>query len=419
MKLRILALTAPLLLGPALLSLPSAELDAQERVLFREAQAPRGWIGISFDVISDNRGRVREIIISEVSEGSPAEEAGVRAGDQLLAINELRRAEELATLNDRLHLESGDEVVMEIQRDGDRRRVRLKAERRPDAFAVGRTVELSLEAESMVETWVRAMDSLRLELVAKGGPNVRVRQTSQGGARIRVVTSDGSEPETVVAPNASPVRVPFEFFVFRGEAHDSLRKEMVEVNRVASELGERLALRQRELRREFGDQNEMGFGQDYEFRQLRTALEQVSTRSLELETAMAEAARHTAGFKYAVPTPDVSPTVVGARAPEAPEFRPLTPYLVGRNRVAGAEVVDLQPELAQYFEVAGGVLVVDVAAGTPAAMAGIIPGDVITRIDQVGVRSVEDLRFGVSVAGDSLPVAIIRQGNSMQVLLRR
>jgi S1-C subfamily serine protease len=69
--------------------------------------------------------------------------------------------------------------------------------------------------------------------------------------------------------------------------------------------------------------------------------------------------------------------------------------------------------------VSGGVLVLDVSAGTPAALAGIVPGDVITRLDQVGVRSVEDLRFSVSMAGESLPLSLVRQGASIQVLLRR
>lgn len=52
-------------------------------------------------------------------------------------------------------------------------------------------------------------------------------------------------------------------------------------------------------------------------------------------------------------------------------------------------------------------------------MAGIVPGDVITRVDQVGVLSVEDLRFGVSMAGDSLPISLVRQGTSVQLLLPR
>jgi S1-C subfamily serine protease len=48
-----------------------------------------------------------------------------------------------------------------------------------------------------------------------------------------------------------------------------------------------------------------------------------------------------------------------------------------------------------------------------------VPGDVVTRIDQVGVRTVEDFRFGVAQADDTLPVTLIRRGSTLQVLLRR
>ena len=216
------------------------------------------------------------------------------------------------------------------------------------------------------------------------------------------------------------VRAPFEFFVFRGESHDSLRQEMAEVNRVAGELEEMLTQRERQLRRRAGLSTTLDFDQDYEFRQLSEAIRQVEDRSSELEKAMAEAARRTAGLQYlheTRPTTDAPTPQQGVQEPS--EFRPLTPYLLGRNRVAGAEVIDLKPELAQYFGVGQGVLVMDVAAGTPASLAGIVPGDVITRIDQVVVRSVEDLRFGVSMAGETVPISLIRQGTSVQVLLRR
>jgi S1-C subfamily serine protease len=86
---------------------------------------------------------------------------------------------------------------------------------------------------------------------------------------------------------------------------------------------------------------------------------------------------------------------------------------------AGAKVIDLRPGLAEYFEVEGGVLVVEVPERTPAAIADIRAGDVITRIDQVVIRSVQDLRLGLSRAGETIPVTLIRQGASIQVLLRR
>jgi membrane-associated protease RseP (regulator of RpoE activity) len=128
-----------------------------------------------------------------------------------------------------------------------------------------------------------------------------------------------------------------------------------------------------------------------------------------------------AGWPVGAPLPpDWSPVTGASPDPAEPTtFRPLTPYLLGSNRVAGAQVIDLRAELAQYFAVEGGVLVVDVAPGTPAAIAGLTPGDVIVRLDQVAVQSVEDLRLGVSRAGETLPMSLVRRGSTVEVLLRR
>lgn len=118
-----------------------------------------------------------------------------------------------------------------------------------------------------------------------------------------------------------------------------------------------------------------------------------------------------------------------SRAPEAPapelwmnasgDFSPLTPYVLGRNRVAGAEVIDVRPELARYFEVDGGVLVVDVPAGTPAAAADMRPGDVIVALGGSVVRSIRDLRLGVARAGNAVPVQVIRHGEHIRLFLPR
>lgn len=376
----------------------------------RDRGSERGWIGISIEISSDRRGRPEAALITDISVGSPAEAAGLRPGDRVVAINDLRRPDQLASLSDLLRLKAGDRVVIEIDRNGDRQRLRLRAAPRPDDFIPSRRIEVSLKADSLVETWVRSMDSLRGELATdEAMEGVRLRRV--GGA------TDAPRAAAVTAEPQRGVRAPFEFFVFRGEAHDSLRHEMVEVNRLVAELQARIEARETELRERFDARDRRGIVDDPEVRRLRAELDRISSRSTELETAMAEAARATAGFAYELPEPRAS--LPEGRVTVSGEFRPLTPYLLGRNRVAGAEVMDLRPELAEYFDVSSGVLVVDVVPGTPAAIAGIVPGDVITRIDQVGIRSVEDLRFGVSVAGDSLPVTLIRQGTSRQVLLRK
>jgi hypothetical protein len=266
------------------------------------------------------------------------------------------------------------------------------------------------------------MDSLRVELIADHDREVRLRAMSNDG-RLRLrEPSDGSEHRITVVADGSgrTVRVPFEFFVFQGEQHDSLREAMVELDRIVSQLERRIDEREDELRAALGPQRIDRVHEDAEFRRLTAELSAAEARSAGLETAMAEAGRTTVGLSdsYATWTGRRGGTERSWVSSEE-EFSPLTPYVLGRNRVAGAEVVDLRPELAEYFEVAQGVLVVDVAPGTPAAMAGIVPGDVITRLGRVGVRSVEDLRLGVLRADDALAISLVRQGSSVQVLLRR
>jgi membrane-associated protease RseP (regulator of RpoE activity) len=129
-----------------------------------------------------------------------------------------------------------------------------------------------------------------------------------------------------------------------------------------------------------------------------------------------------------VPKPLPAPPPGASPAPEPPEdpgreatvtLRPLAPYALGRNRAAGAEVVELKPELAAYFDVEGGVLVVEVAPGTPAARAGLRPGDVLTRVGGVDVASMGHVRAGLAQPRDSVPVRLVRKGTVMEVVLRR
>ncbi|MDZ7779104.1 MAG: PDZ domain-containing protein [Gemmatimonadota bacterium] len=113
------------------------------------------------------------------------------------------------------------------------------------------------------------------------------------------------------------------------------------------------------------------------------------------------------------------PLDADARLEASDGFSPLAPYLLGRNRVAGAEVIDIQPDLARYFSVDGGVLVVDVPAGTPAAAADLRAGDVIIRVGDNAIGTVDDLRAAVSRAPRPESIALIRHGENLRVTLPR
>lgn len=393
----------------------------------------RGWVGISYELRQSQTGAV-SVIITQVSNGSPAQRAGISVGDVLLSLNGEGVQSNFGNVP--LRIRPGEPVQVVVSRGGDVQRVRVVAMERPTQFRQQAAVTLTLTADSMVESMFRAMDSLRLTLVTPEGEVRVLGLPPELEGRVRVV----QEPETGVllerverGREALPflaqagelqrqftfdeVRAPFGFWVFRTEAHDSLRRAMERLNQEIRDVrlreADRLHLVVDESGRLRMDQT------DDELVQLRSVLKSYVDRSVILREAMDRAAREAAeprtGYAVTWRTPDE----VESREENNTFFGPLTPYALGQNRAAGAEIVELQPELADYFEVDGGVLVVDVLPGTPAAIAGLHPGDVITHLDRVTVRSLQELRTGLSRTGPATPITVVRRGNAIQLLLRR
>lgn len=94
------------------------------------------------------------------------------------------------------------------------------------------------------------------------------------------------------------------------------------------------------------------------------------------------------------------------------------PFDFGRRAVAGAELAELEPAVAAYFQVDDGVLVLRVAPGTPAARAGLEPGDVIVRAAGKPVRSIGELRRRLREdVNEHSELEIVRKGKSRTVRL--
>ncbi len=74
----------------------------------------------------------------------------------------------------------------------------------------------------------------------------------------------------------------------------------------------------------------------------------------------------------------------------------------------GVGVQALGDQLAGYFGVEHGVLVTSVRDGSPASLAGIAAGDVITAVDGGRIDSVSDLRRAVDRAGTAATVDVVR-----------
>jgi C-terminal processing protease CtpA/Prc len=268
-----------------------------------------GWIGVSVNVVTtgDETGSRTFVVVTDVQPGSPADAAGIRPGDALVEVNDMRDPDALRQMAERLRLNVGDAVRLVLRRGDQQREMRIVATARPQILTPPRpTLPQGLDADSVVASIMLAMDAMRANLA---------EQRAAGQLRAEARRVAGGQP----APPAPP----------RPDA-----------------------------------------------------------------------------------TPRVWVDVSGA-------YSPLAPYVLGRNRVAGAEVIDVRPDLARYFGVDGGVLVVDVPAGTPAEQAQLRAGDVIVQLGDMPVRTVEELRLAVARAGSTLPLWLIRHGERVQLVLPR
>lgn len=425
-----------------LLALSSLPGVASASAQVAQAGARPGWIGVSFDVLTtgDERGPRSEATITEVSEGSPAQRAGLHVGDHLISVNGMPARANLARLAQTLR--PGDKVRVVVERDGRRIEMLIRAAPRPsNVNPTQPTVTWAVSTDSVVDALFQAMDSLRARLAASGaagavhvvtlpgqddsivavldGPGARrlLVRTAAGGVGGDSATalpiqgfflSEVSDAGAELFPEIHP---PFDFYVFRAVTPDSIRQAMSDLSR---KMQETRALEEARLSTLADRSDPSRASQDDELLRLRRAMAQYEQRSNDLRSAMRTAAQQA--------RTQVSAARDSANAGYASggtQFRPLEPYRLGQNWVAGAQMVDLKPELGTYFNVHAGVLVVEVPQGTPAAAAGLQPGDVIVRAGNTDVHSIRDLRAGLNEPGDTLALRLIRKGQAVRAVLGR
>ena len=354
-----------ILIATAALSIAGApQAEAQVRVRERAPvvvaqQAGSGWLGFLYEVIS-SRGvgqRPDVIVIQEIVEDSPAERAGLLARDTVVAINDLRVSEELLS-SLRYSLAPGDEVRVRVRRDGRERTVTLQAADRPPQYAVaprGGGFIYEIDPDSIRGRMRVYIDSMRVTLDSLHIPRMRVERTPQGvwmytdTGRVRLLPPDSVWGRGVFAFPRDSLRTLFEYRFPR----DSMRLHFDSA--FARVLPDMRALR-------------------------------LHTDSLRV---------HLDSLRWAAPVREG--VWVGSGEGIA---------VIGSRAIAGAELTELNPELGEYFGAEDGVLVVRVPAGTPAARAGLLAGDVIVEVNGRTVDDVSSLRRQISRTGSGEPIRL-------------
>jgi membrane-associated protease RseP (regulator of RpoE activity) len=335
------------------------------------SRAGEGWIGLQVHLESEDRGAGRaatSLVVKNVLAESPAEAAGLRSGDRVLRINGREvGSSTLARLGSRLR--PGDAVALTVERDGWQRVVRLRAGHRPDRAGAP---PVPTELAHRLDSAVLRLDSVRVVLSGTGADAV-----STVLARIEGMPSGVSVRRLAFTPDG-----------------DSLTAAgpVLRVDSILRIVGTA------------GDLDGTGWTGDdrtsfqvFVKQRADSAARQLQEMAPRTPQPPGSRSRVAVGFGTVPDPPEVRVppgAVEPARAPSPPddEGRPLSVYVAGANRVAGAEVTPLNPGLAAYFGANRGLLVTEVIPGTPAEEGGLRPGDVVVSVDGRPVDDLTDLR---------------------------
>ncbi|HJR62423.1 MAG TPA: PDZ domain-containing protein [Gemmatimonadaceae bacterium] len=142
------------------------------------------------------------------------------------------------------------------------------------------------------------------------------------------------------------------------------------------------------------------------------------------ELTLLVAPRPQSAIALRVPVPPEPPEPARAPAPRQPRAAPRVvpvpaPYgMRDALAMAGAAVMRIDDDLGQYFGVDQGVLLLQVARGSPVANSGLAAGDVIVSVNGRAIRTPLGLRSAIDGAdGRELKLLIVRKGERKEMVL--
>lgn len=365
-------------------TMPSEAVAQEPQVV--TIRSGSGWIGVNVRVVTSLDPDEDEITLTDVLAGSPAAEAGLEPGDRVIGVNGVPvTADRFRSITSRL--EAGDPIAITVLRDGEEIDLSVIAGQRPEPAQIV-AVRLQEELDSVHSRFVRILQSPEPPEVravrAEGGrfveaPTIRVEQIGADSIATRILIRSEGGPvlSFIETPEGiSPAQWVELSAVAAAPAPPSEEMERMvrEVEAQAQAQAAAVATTWTPLRREA-----LAAAERAE-REARLQAGQWPARSIE-------------------------------------EVRPLSPYLAGLTRVAGAELRTLNPGLAQYFGVAQGLLVTEVSEGTPAAEAGLRGGDVIVTAGGREVTTLGELRESLATR-DGRRLEVIRAGERIPITLR-
>jgi len=424
-------------------------------------QTNRGWIGVEVVYTTALVGGDESTVgvIDVVAEGSPAEAAGIQVGDTLTHLDGQPISQRVLTSLQR-SLEIGDLVRLTILRNGRSREFLVEAAPRKDGGWVfsPNSGEMVIQLDSVKGAILQSLDSLRLSIT-------RLERDSTGEVSIRVLSAPeapekhawldmtyrmwepGSDTIHVERPGVLVFEpdfpVPFEAIVVSSQETQELRDQLKKVRTELTDARRQELARVREIEAGIQGPAEEAIRRDPRIQEIREREAELAEEITQLNQQIEQASEVVRRRQFAEVQARQEEALSAARRAQEEAFsrsraereqsqrarelllqeeyelrRPQNYIIAGQSFVAGAQLQPLNPDLASYFHVEEGLLVTEVLEGTPAFEAGLLAGDVITRVGGQRVASLNDLRFGIGYLDRPLRLQIIRKGDPMDILIR-
>ncbi len=408
-----------------------------------------GWIGITVDFTLRPIGEQEEtlVVITEVVEGSPAAEAGIRVGDTITHLDGRLASERVFSALPET-LQPGDLVRIQVIREGRSREFLVEAGKKPSSYVViGPDAErMILELETLSGNIIKNLDSVRLNMAGlhldstSGDMRLQFLRIPPGtdeertfGYQFRL--SQPFADSLVFEPGnfimAPEFAVPFQAWVVESGATASIKEELDHLRHQVTAVRREELARHRALAAAIQGPIEEVLRTDSQIREIRAREADLLVEQKELSARLRQVSEEEMQRQWVEVQSRSEAALMEARRVrenaaererdlyESERIRYRSPVLMGQTIMMGAQLAPLNPQLAEYFPVDEGVFVIEVMEGTLAFDAGLQGGDIIITIAGEEVTSLSDLRFGLGTLEGPLRIRVIRKGDPVEIVIRR
>lgn len=444
------------------------EAGRGQEVTWSVQEPSAGWIGFYFGfakAVVDGREQT-VVLVEEVVEGSPAALAEMTVGDMVTHLDGQPVSPELFT-SLRQTLEPGDLVRLTVIHEGQTSERLVEAVRPPARIRVTPDAdEMIIHLETLSEGILRNLDSVRLSIEGlrvtgdSGEVSVHVLRSPSTARHegeigfsfhMRDVFLDSLAFRPDLLFTAPDLALPFEALIVQSDATMGLKEELARLRKELTGVQRAALSRQRELSAAIRGPIEEILREDEQYQQYRAQeaelvaqraqlaerLKRVSEEELQKQWAEMRNRSEEAFLEAQRARIDVLREAerdqrelererrsiyqyrVDPETDESGWVRFRSPIIEGQTVVYGAQLAPLNPQLAEYFSVENGVMVIDVLEDTPASDAGLQGGDIIVSVAGEDVETLSDLRFGLSAFEGTLRIGVIRKGQPVEVQIRR